>query len=208
MGASNTSQNNAFYKLKINKETDTPFFYRTEKKGDAWVQTETYTKIEGYLKDVKVETYTWDGKENQSVKITLQDNTSDGSIIITTGFNNMTRSMLNSIAGCDAIGLLELKAAKWGKGEKKYPTIFVSNNGQKTAWKYQISEIPQVEQIKNKKGEVVSTDDSETNAFFKNVISIDILPKITNEFEAEREMQKPNTKALEPINEPISDLPF
>jgi hypothetical protein len=208
MGLSNESKNNTFVKLKIDKDTDTPFFYRMEKKGETWVETDTYTKAEGFLKGIKVETYTWEGKEKLSMKITLQDPNADGAIIISTGFNNMTRSMLNSIAGCTNLGLLELKATNWGKGEKKYATIFVQNNGQKTAWKFPMAELPQVEQVKNKKGEVVSVDDSEANDFFKNVINIDILPKITNEFEAEREMQKPKAKAPETINEPISDLPF
>lgn len=209
MGLTNESKNNTFVKLKIDKDTDTPFFYRMEKKGEAWVETDTYTKAEGFLKGIKVETYTWEGKEKLSMKITLQEANSDSSIIISAGFNNMTRSMLNAIAGCDAIGLIELKAAKWGKGEKKYPCVFVQNNGQKTSWKYKIDEIPQVEQIKNKKGDVVSFDDTETNIFFKNLIEIDINPKIVSEFEAEAAMKSNSAKKIEqPISEPISDLPF
>jgi len=211
MGLSTESKNNIFVKLKIDKDTDTPFFYRMEKKGETWVESETYTKAEGYLKGIKVETYTWEGKEKQSMKITLQDPNADGAIVISAGFNNMTRSMLNSIAGCDVIGLLELKAAKWGKGEKKYPTIFVQNNGQKTGWKFTMAELPQVEQVKNKKGEVVSVDDSEANDFFKNVINIDILPKIVSEFDVEREMKtnKPELKK-EIVAQPVIDdgLPF
>lgn len=184
MPLSNTSQNSTFAKLKINKETDTPVFYKVEKKGDQWVETQSFNKAEGFLKGIKVETYTWENKEKMSMKITLQEQSSDEQIIITAGFNNATRSMLNSIAGCEKIGLLELKCAKWGKGEKKYPTIFVSNNGQKTAWKYRMDEIPEIEKVTNKKGEVVSFDDTDINIFFKNLINIDINTKIVNEFEA------------------------
>lgn len=207
MGLSNTSQNSTFVKLKINKETDTPVFYKMEKKGDSWVESEQFNKAEGVLKGIKVETYTHEGKEKMSMKITLQDG--DEQIIVSAGFNYATRSMLNSIAGCNSIGLLELKAAKWGKGEKKYPTIFVTNNGQKTSWKYQMADIPEVEHVKNKKGEIVSSDDTDVNVFFKNLIEIDINPKTTNEFEVEREMKSTGQEKVREDMPKIDDgLPF
>lgn len=221
MGAGNSvPQTVLFYKLKINKDTDVPYFYRKEKKNDAWVETDTYSEMSGYITGIEIKEYTWDNQKKESIVISMKDNESDDKIIITTSFNNMTRSLLNSLAGCDTIGLVKMKAALWGKkgAEKKYPTIFLDNNNQKTEWRYPINEIPAIEKITNKKGEVVSFDDSDCNAFFKQVINTEIIPKLTSPKEVKNEMEQPKMSEVY-INEnpkqeswgvpdAVDDLPF
>lgn len=220
-GYNRDQQQSEFWKLKINKETETPYFYRVENKNDAWVETEACTGIKGQLSAINLKTYMWENKEKQSMEIVLIHETGV-KMIVTTSFSNMSRSLLNSLAGCDSIGVIDMQAARWGKkGEdKKYPTLFVQNNGQKTQWKYQMNEIPAVESIKNKKGEVVSIDDTDANEFFKLIITNEILPKIHAPQQVQSEMtqrtapqnipeKKGYTSELAPDSSEIKDdLPF
>lgn len=203
-----------FWKLKIDKESDTPFFYRVESKNDTWVETEACTGMKGQLTSINIKNYMWEGKEKQSMEFTLIHETGI-KMIVTIPFNNMSRSMLNSLAGCDSIGVLDFNATRWAKkgADKKYPTLFVTNNGQKVSWKYKMEELPPVESIKNKKGEVVSVDDSDANEFWKLVIQNEITPKIHSPQEAKREMAHadvPEKKGYtsEQAADPSDDLPF
>lgn len=218
MAATNpTQQNVLFYKLKIDKATETPYFFRKEKKGDAWVETDKFAEMAGYIEKIEIREYTYEGQTKESIVISMKDDVSDDRMVVTTSFNNMTRGVINNLAGCDSIGLVTLTARRWAKkgADKAYPTVFVLNNGQKTAWRYQINEMPSVEKITNKKGEVVSFDDSDLNAFFKQVINTEIIPKLTSPKEVKNEMESHNKVSQETANsntwqapDEISDLPF
>lgn len=208
MGASNSSGNAQIYKLKVQKETGIPYFFRQEKLNDKWIDTDTFQNMEGYLKSISMESYTHEGKSKQSIKITMSDNMTDEKIIITMYMDNATRSMLNSLAGAeDLSGLLRLEARKWGKTEKKYPTIFVKIDEKPIKWKYPIDEIPKIIETKNSKDVTVDWDDSDANEFFKVVIENDINPRL----KAERSTHtyQPTTME-EPESEmpPHDDLPF
>lgn len=218
MGASNSSnQQTVFYKLKIVKDIDTPFFFRKEKKGDVYVEAEQFDTIQGYLTKIETGGYVFEGKEKKTFKIFMNDDAGDGRLSIESGFTYMTRSMLNSIDGATSIGLVKLTARKWGKTEKKYPTVFVEVNGQKTKWAYEIKDLPQVEEIKNKKNEVVSRDDDELNQFFIDNIIPSINSKVVSEFQVTSEMGKATgqgvyVKTDTPYNDLVpdtsDDLPF
>lgn len=215
MPAYNTDTQNAeFWKLKIDKLTDTPYFYRVEKKGDAWVETDAFTAMKGQLAEINFKNYTWEGKEKQSMVFTLIHETGV-KMLVTTSFSNMSRSLLNSLAGCDSIGVIDMQATRWGKkgAEKKYPTIFVQNNGQKTSWKYPMEQLPQIESIKNKKGETVSIDDTDANEFWKLEIQNNIIPKLHSPQEVKSKMKPQNgakskTSEMIPDNVDSQDLPF
>jgi hypothetical protein len=214
MGAGNSSGKKfENYKLKIIKETDEPFFFKSEKQGDTYVLTDKYDLMSGRLVKVETGSYVYEGKEKKTFSIFLDDGGT--SIKIEGHLNGMTRTMLNTICGADSIGMVELSAKLWGKkGEKKYPTVFVEVNGQKSKWRYQFSEIPAVEHIKNKKGETVSSDDSEANDFYINTVIPEINSKIQNEFLVESEMKQPvtqhqtHTSETAPDSPDLSDLPF
>lgn len=219
MGASKSSEKKyEFYKLKIIKESDVPMFFRREKQGEQWAETEQFDTISGYLKKVETGSYTHEGKEKKTFKMVFDDNNGESSIQVEGNFNNMTRTMFNSLCGMDSIGLVELRAKLWGKpGAKKYPTVFVDVNGQKSNWKYKYTDLPQIEEIKNKKGEVLSKDDTEVNDFYINNVIPEINSKIVSEFEVAAEMNQrtpqatasKTTSALAPDSKEISDdLPF
>lgn len=211
MGASNSSGNAQIYKLKVQKETGIPYFFRQEKLEEKWIDTDTFQNMEGYFKSVSMETYTHEGKTKQSLKVIMTDNMTDEKIIITMYVDNMTRSMLNTLAGADNFNdVVRFEARKWGKTEKKYPTLFVKVGGITPKWKYQLSEIPKVIETTNAKGVTVDWDDSDTNAFFKNVIDIDIMPKLEKHETHEPSKQETQSYNNAPMVEPLPEdnLPF
>lgn len=209
MGASNSSGNAQIYKLKVQKETGIPYFFRQEKLDDKWIDTETFQNMEGYLKSVSMESYTHENKQKHSLKVIMEDNMNGEKIIITMYMDNATRSMLNGLAGSQGLdGVVRFEARKWGKTEKKYPTIFVKIDEKPTKWKYQIDEIPRVVETTNAKGIVVDWDDSDTNAFFKNVIDIDIMPKLKSGETRDESFNTPVTSQPQTSQDDVDNLPF
>lgn len=204
MGASNSSGTAQIYKLKVQKDTGIPKFYQQEKIDEIWQDTKSFNDMEGFLKSVSMESFQWEGKTKNSLKVIMADNVSDEKIIITMYMDNTTRSMLNSLAGADDLsGVLRLEARKWGKTEKKYATIFVKIDEKQARWKYEIDEIPKVVETQNSRGETVYWDDSDANEFFKGVIERDINPRLKNE------NQTAQTEEPEDQPEPVTDdLPF
>lgn len=211
MAASNSSGTAQIYRLKVQKETSIPYFVRQEKNGDTWMDTESFQNIEGYLKSVSMESYTYEGKTKYSLKVVMNDNMTDEKIIISFYMDNYTRTMLNCIAGAEDLSkVVRLEARKWGKSEKKYPTIFVKVDNQTVKWKYDLKEIPEVEKTTNKKGETVAWDDTDVNNFYKNVIDIDIMPKLNNTSTVQHTSTQNTSANIEPKTnwEAPDDLPF
>lgn len=181
MGASKSNDKNfELYKLKIVKETDVPIFVKKEKKGDSWVETDEYDMMEGRLKKIEAGSYVYEGKEKKTFAMFMDDG--NASIKVDCSLNNMTRKMLNYLSGAASIGNVKLTARKWGKkdSDKKYPTVFVEVNGQKSDVGFPYDQLPKVEEIKNKKGEVLSKDDSELNDFF----IANVIPEINSKIQA------------------------
>lgn len=211
MGASNKSGTAQIYKLKVQKESGIPKFVQQEKIDETWQDTQSFSDMEGYLKSVSMEQFTWEGKTKNSLKVIMADNVSDEKIIITMYMDNATRSMLNSLAGADDLsGVLRLEARKWGKTEKKYPTLFVKLDEKQVKWKYPIDQIPRTVETTNSKGVVVDWDDSDANEFFKGVIERDINPRLknetqTNSYQPESEPEDESHKGTLPV---VDDLPF
>jgi len=211
MGASNSTGKAQIYKLKIQKETGVPKFVQQEKNDEAWEDTKSFSDMEGYLKSISMEQFTWEGKTKNSLKVIMTDNVTDEKIIITMYMDNATRSMLNSLAGAeDLSGVLRLEARKYGKTEKKYPTIFVKMNGNQCRWKYPIDEIPKIIETKNSRDITVDWDDSDANEFFKLVIERDINPRLQSEPQyqpTQPSYSQPREQTPQQL-ENFDDLPF
>jgi enoyl-[acyl-carrier-protein] reductase (NADH) len=99
----------------------------------------------------------------------------------------------------DIIGKVKISVYKNKKG---YNSTYIENNGQKLEWKYQPEFLnAKVEKLQNKKGEVVSTDFTELDAFFKQQIQDVLMNKLN-----------PNVDLLDDVKHEdttdVKDLPF
>jgi hypothetical protein len=210
MGLRNDSQNRQYIKIVVDEKTGIPNFFVSKDK----VLSNPSTTLTGFLKQVTPGSYEWEGKTVETIKFLFDDDTDQSvQLQLETNFSFLSRSILNSLAGCAGIGhvMIRLYLSKENDKGKRFPQAYVEVDGSKSAWKYQVSDYPKPESITNKKGEVVSFDDTETNAFFKNVINIDINTKIKSEFEAASKTENTAERKQEPVtyNEEIKDdLPF
>jgi len=176
MGAHNSEQSKTnFYALKAKtSETDpTPFFGKNTKTGNGWEITEKFNSMDGNLIDIEHSSYEFEGETKHKCKLHLQDK--DGTRnTIESNFNNLLYSLLNSLSSCDPgfISMnLSLGKAKIvdGKEGKRYPSIWVKNNGKEIKWKYDATQTPRPEKVKVKTKTVV--DDSKVIEFWIKEIS-------------------------------------
>lgn len=207
MGAHNSehSQMN-FYNLKA-KTSDTdpsPFFGKNTKTGNGWEITEKYDSMNGNLAGIEHSTYEYEGETKHKCKLILKD--ADGTKnSVESNFNNLLYSLLNSLANCEPgfIAMnLSLGKAKIidGKEGKRYPSIWLKNNGEEVKWKYSADQLPRPEKIKA--GSKTVLDDTKVIEFWKNVIS-EIKPKLKDKAKT---VEAGN---VEPIPSPHDqDLPF
>lgn len=213
MGLHNPSLSRQYIKIQVDEKTGTPNFFISKDK----VLSNPSTELTGHLKTISTGSYEWEGKKVETIKFVFDDDDNDEiQLQLETNFSYLSRSILNSLAGCATIGhvLIRLYLSKENDKGKRFAQAYVEVDGTKAGWKYQNTDYPKPESITNKKGEVVSFDDTETNEFFKGVIADDILPKIKHEFEAAAKTENGDTqKAEQPAYEGNSnpdetDLPF
>ena len=212
MGAKNSNHTGATYlklKAKTSDTDPTPYFGRTEKKDGEWVITDHYNSVDGQLIDISHDTYEYEGEEKNKVQFVLQD--PDGSkTIVESNFNNLVYGILNSLAGCDKPGFIDINVwlGKQKEGsEKRYASAAMTNDGQKAGWKYEYASLPQPKKIPV--GKKTVTDDSAVVAFWINVIDNEIKPNLPGDNSA---ASAPTEVHDEPrpatTNAPTDDLPF
>ncbi len=207
-----------FYTLTIdNKNEKPPKFVRRKKdeKTSEWYDAEEFKKIEGDLVDVKVESYVdKKGQPRQSIKLTLDDG--DAELVIGMGFTNVSRSILNSLAGESTIGHLKFSGDLYTNKETKKikSVVYVNVRGrERTSWKYSLDQQPKPLETEWK-GQILR-DYEKVDEFFKEVINKDILPKIAAPKEVKSEMNDYQRHTEPPAVETESgnsndadDLPF
>lgn len=208
MGASNSEQSRTNYfslKAKTSDTDPTPFFGKNTKTGNGWEITEKYDSMDGNLTDIEYSTYVYEGETKHKCKLILNDN--DGTRnSVESNFNNLLYSLLNSLASCEPgfINMnLSLGKAKIidGKEGKRYPSIWVKNNGEEVKWKYGAEQLPRPEKIKA--GSKTVLDDTKVIEFWTKVIDNEIKPKL------KAKPKDASVEAGEPIISPSHlDLPF
>lgn len=138
----------------------------------------------GRLKEVKIKNWTYKDKPKESIQFIFDEGESE--TWIECGWSNVSKGILNTIDGSDAIGQVSISLYKNKKG---YASAYVEVNGQKVGWKYQQEQLPAAEK-KMVRGEEVF-DDYDQIQFYKNEIIPEINSKIQNEFLVESEMNNP-----------------
>lgn len=220
----NKEESGTFYYLKLRgtKKGELPFFSVTQKdENGKYPEIKQVNSVSGHLVGIKKESYEWEGEKVNTFKLEMRDG--DEVYIVTFGYNMISRNMLNCLAACENISTVELKV--YVDKKTGHQRMFTTVNGGKTGWKYESDVLtPMIEKVTNKKGEVVSTDTSELDAFFAKVIDNEILPKLSHSLPATPkadpfeqnaaavEAQAPKSvgktkKVVEPI-EDDGDLPF
>jgi hypothetical protein len=174
----NKESNTTFFYLKLcgTKKSELPYFSVKQKNEDGeYAEVQKVTSVTGRLAGIKKDSYTFEGETINTFKMEIRDK--DEAYILSLGYNMLTRNLLNSLAGCDSI--LNIELSVFVDKKSGYQRLYVLVDGQKTNWKYEQEYLKTlVEQVKNKKGEIVSTDTSELDTFFAGVIDKDIIPKL------------------------------
>lgn len=174
MGAKNTGYagNKTFLKLKSKtSDTDpTPGFFKTEKVGDKWINTESFNSVDGDLVSIQHTTYTYENKQKDKCIMTFKD--PDGSETnVDVNFSSLLYGVLNSLCNLSKFDNVEIQTwlGKPDKRGKEWPKAGVKRHGEKVEWYYAIDILPKVKS-EEYKGHVIK-DDSEVIDFWKQRIS-------------------------------------
>lgn len=135
--------------LGLKKEDKYPYFEVS------WEQIEE-NKFSWRLISIKADTYEYEGKEKDVIKMKFKD--WEDIYILWIGFNQFWKTIVSSLASQEAVwevGLTVYLNKAW------YKSIFVTNNWEKAEWKYSIDEVKKmVTPIKNAKWETIANDDT------------------------------------------------
>jgi hypothetical protein len=100
---------------------------------------------------------------------------------------------LNSLAGAEQLG--DVKLALY-INKKGFKSVWVENNGERTEWKYPITDqMDMVEEIKNKAGEVLQKDYSALEQFYIDTV----IPEIASKLDIVKEVEQVEEREDESI---------
>lgn len=155
--------------LKTSKEARTYLSIRegkvARKDGEQWV---LYNSIEGYLREIG----TRDTKYGTELLLTIEDDKMYQLAIRIKGDDpkmkqsNYFISFAHIAPNINVMQKIELIPSLKIEGDKKRSALYIRQGGQFLKWAYKKGEgMPEPEELTNKKGEVISTDWSEVEAF-------------------------------------------
>lgn len=181
------SRKRVFLKLGQDKDVQhKPFVFQLYNKNESsgkWEVTNKFIHLEGLLVDVKVEEGEYEGQPISTLKFDFMDNEDPNTIMtVSTSFNNLSRGIINTLANQDKYGLLTLKTylKKAKEGDKQYPSIYVTNDGEQMGWKTSFTDLPQI--VKQKVGKKDVFDSTELDEELTSYIEKYIKPAIENSF--------------------------
>ena len=128
-----------YAKIKgLKKGSKELFFECKVKKGDTYVDytDQVVTNIEGTLMKVEAKNYEYEGETIDYLEFLFNDGVNR--IKLSLGLNGMTTGILNSLIGCESIGNVAISIYRNAKG---YPAAYVTNNGEKTEWSWDIEKL-------------------------------------------------------------------
>lgn len=197
-----------FAKVKGLKKGEKEIYFevRTKEDGELKILKDKPTKIEGYLQKIELKKFEYEGKVHDEIKFIMKD---DGEVyFVSFGMNSLSRGILNSLASIELFGKIGI-AVYFNKAG--FSSSFITNDGAKTGWKYDMKELNQkVEVIKNSKGEVVSKDYSELDKYYLETIIPPIINKLKpfEGFVADTLSESAMPEIDNSIMSDPSDLPF
>jgi hypothetical protein len=159
----------------IDKETGkeapaVPHVFEVNTKVDGkWVAQDKYeTKVSGRLSKIEFDKKEWDGNEYHVIKLFICDDEAKEDYLLdlrtTSDFRNLANSLLNlEDTSKISISLYKTTAKKNGKD---YSNISLWAGNTLVKGKFQWSDLPKIEEIKDRKGTVIKRDTSEVDEFF------------------------------------------
>jgi hypothetical protein len=146
MGATNESSHTAkrqFFQLREEKVNDKGTgeirFNKQGKVDDKWQVVEKFKNLSGYITELSIESYDYQGKPKENLIIKMLDNDdTSSSMEVSLGFTTiLARNILNTLAGEEKLGLISFSCGNPNIYDGKlFPTLWVNNDGEKTSWKY------------------------------------------------------------------------
>jgi hypothetical protein len=176
MGASNKQGGKSRTFLKIySKEPGVDqkaaFFGKQEKVDGKWQVTQRFNELTGKLIGAEHVVNTFGKDEFNTLRLVLEDH--EGTWQVEGSFNSLTYNIINALSSINSFnGLLAINLYVNKSG---WPTAYITLEGEKVSWKYEISEIPEVVYVRVGNKDV--PDSSAKEAFFIKLIS-DIAGKL------------------------------
>lgn len=145
-----------------------------------WETIEEVNCIQWYLIKIVQDSYDHEGKKIESIKIYLAE--WDDVLVLNTWFNNISRTILNSLASVESYGYLKILLYI---SKESYKSVYITDDWEQLKWKYPIEELkPKVVTMEKKNWEKIA-DTTELDDFFKSVI-LDINQKLSPKEEKEQ----------------------
>lgn len=229
MGAKNTSENSSeYYKLKEDKRDNSAtkgqfVFFKQQKTAEGWVDGPEYNAISGYVNEITIKEYEWQGKKKEAMNILMSDDEpGKPDFVITLGFDSLTaKNIVNTLAGEALLGVIQFTAGKPSEyNGKTYPTLWINNGGQKTKWKYSkenenTDKVPKVSTFTDDDGNVLKKGVKQANEFWKKEIEL-LNERLGNKAKKQEapvqpmveQKQTPPTFTPSAIDDDDSGLPF
>jgi len=174
MGAFTTNQESAtYYKLSAGKKDEKPFFGKKGSKTDNYKVVEEHDAFEGSLLNIELGEYEFEGKKKDTIKLTFEDTL--GKCIVEGSLNTgIMRSILNTFAGGDFNKPFVMKLYLNKEG---YPSVYITQGGERASWKYEATQLPKVEIVKLKNGTEIK-DDTDVVVWIKNLVTNELKPRL------------------------------
>jgi hypothetical protein len=176
MGATNTnSTGRKFYKLKeseLPEHKNEMRFFEQVKKEAGWGDGESFNSLSGVVTSVKTKEYEWQNEKKKNLVIELTDG--DEIMEFSLGLRSMTaQSILNTLAGGNGWEL----AFNCGKvNDKGYATLYINkttgltNEENRTNWKYKIEELPKITTTTDEEGNKIRKGQKAADLFWEGVV--------------------------------------
>jgi len=174
MSAKNSSKESAtYYKIDGGKKDFKPFFGKKGSKEQGYKVIEEFDTFEGNLLDIELGSYEFEGKTKDTIKLSFEDGI--GKDIVEGSLNTgIMRSILNTFAGSDFNKPYTLKMYLNKEG---YPSVYITQGGERASWKYEASQVPKAEVIVLKNKTEIK-DDTEVIEWFKKLVTNELKPRL------------------------------
>ena len=221
LGNGQKSDNKAFF-LKIrtqdkNKQPIIPEFEVQTKEdvdGEVKYVTSNTKKVAGDLVAVKVSKRTVTSPAGQievdDVKLIIEDAANKEVYHLDARPNNLTRGLYNSLLNLTSgenISISVYQTRPSPTDGKVYPAISLWQNDKQVKWKYQKADLPEVEEVKDKKGKLISRSFEDVNLFFFEKLKV-LVPSFKGKTETKVKKAAPEVPldVDDSVDESESDL--
>lgn len=134
MATGSSADSDALYLSAKVKDCD-PHFSIQKREGRNFVEIKKDEWVEGYIKNIVIGTYVYDGATMPKFTIFLID--ADGTYIVSFTYTMPSRNIINTLLSIEKPGLIKIVLSK---DKQDFATAFVSNNGKFAGWKYKWEE--------------------------------------------------------------------